>query len=543
MLGLLMAALIVLPIVGTIVRTFAESEGLSAFTRAAELDDLGTTLLNTAIVVVVAVSAATLIGTVLAWLSERTTARMGWVSEITPVMPLLVPPVALAVGFVFLFSPRAGVVNVAIRSFTRSEATTGPFNIFSWYGLLSLYVIELIPVVYLVVSAALRSVDPALEQASRTAGAGLFRTFVSVTLPSIRPAVVSSMFMSLTIALTLFSAPAIVGATAGIDVLSVRIVRLLTATYPPETDVAVVLGLLTLICIGAAWTVQLRILAAQRFAVVGGKGQRASLIDLGPWTVPAKGLVLTFLSFATVLPALGLILVSVQRFWSPRIEIATLGFDAYRRVFASGSITREAITNSVALGAAGATIALMIATLCALALRERATGVFRAIDGLLKLPAGMSNIVIAVGILVTFAGSPFNLSGTVAILLLAYVIIYMPQASIAANSAGSLVGRQLTEASSIAGAAPSRTMRRVLLPLMVPSLASGWTLLFVYMAGDLTASVLLASTNTPTVGYVLYEQFTSGSYPTIAALAVVLTSVSSLVAFSVLVLSRRARTT
>jgi iron(III) transport system permease protein len=163
----------------------------------------------------------------------------------------------------------------------------------------------------------------------------------------------------------------------------------------------------------------------------------------------------------------------------------------------------------------------------------------RVLDAGIKLPASVSNIVLAVGVLLAFAGPPFNLRGTQLILLVGYLVLYLPHGSVAADTAAGQVGPELTEASQVAGASAGRTFARIQIPLMVPGLAAGWALLFVRMTGDLTASALLAGTRNPVVGARILDVYQNGSYAEVAALSTVLVAVTGTVVALTLVWSRR----
>jgi iron(III) transport system permease protein len=143
-------------------------------------------------------------------------------------------------------------------------------------------------------------------------------------------------------------------------------------------------------------------------------------------------------------------------------------------------------------------------------------------------------VVIAVAMVLAFSGVPFNLSGTFTILVLAYMVLYLPQAFVQATSAFVQVGDTLREAAGVAGAGPGRIFRSVLLPLMAPGLAAGWALVFVMMSGDVTASTMLAGPNTPVVGFVIINEWETGTFAGIATLAVIITLVSSAVVLAVL---------
>jgi iron(III) transport system permease protein len=140
----------------------------------------------------------------------------------------------------------------------------------------------------------------------------------------------------------------------------------------------------------------------------------------------------------------------------------------------------------------------------------------------------LSHLVIAAGIMIGFGGAPFFLANSVLILGLAYFVLFIPKASIAAESAFRQVGPQLSEASRISGAGGARTMRRIVLPLMLPGLAAGWALIFSSIVGELTASVILAGPHNPVMGYLIMANYDGGTYSQLAALATVIALMSGL---------------
>ena len=212
----------------------------------------------------------------------------------------------------------------------------------------------------------------------------------------------------------------------------------------------------------------------------------------------------------------------------------------FQTLLSETSPARKALLTSGTLGILGATIGMVVAAILMVYARQRGGMTSRVIDGGTKVPGAMSHVVIAVAFVVTLSGPPFNLQGTIWILLLAYLLIYMPQASVAAGSASEQIGHELFEASQMAGASAGRTFRRVTLPLMIPGLAAGWALLFVVMTGDLTASALLAGTSNPVVGFVILNIYENGTYSGLAALSVMISVMSTVVVGSVLLLSGRA---
>jgi iron(III) transport system permease protein len=543
--SLFVGAIIVYPLARVLIVTFFPGGqfDLAPF-RAVAQSGLAQLLGNTVIAIGAATVFAVIAGTFFAWLVERTDIGFRGLGRMLPILPLLVPPIAGAIGWILLGAPNSGFLNAWTRNLFEALGLPeigGMINIFSMGGLIYVYVIYLVPHVFLSVSAGLRNLDPALEEAARISGAGPFQTVLTVTIPATLPQVISGGILALIYGFALFSVPLVVGGQAGIEVLAVRIVRLMTTSYPPRTGEALLLGLLIVAVIGASWWVQRRVLRRGAFATIGGKGHKVASVRLGLLRWPARAILALYVLIATILPVGALVLVSLQPFWSPVIVLARLDMDNYVGLLSSDFV-RGGLINSLILGITGATAGMLIAAIIVFWVQRNAhRPIATLIDATTKLPAAVSNLVIAIAFIVAFAGSPFYLHGTIAILFLAYIVLYTPQSTLTANAALVQVSAQLSEASLVSGAGTGRTFWNITLPLMTPGLLAGWTMLFVLIAGDITASSMLAGSRNPVAGFVILDLWTSGSFPPLAAFAVIVTLAMSAVVVVSLMLTERRR--
>jgi iron(III) transport system permease protein len=542
--GLALVTLATYPLLRVVVRLFWVDGALTVdpIRNTLAEPDLFELVWNTMVVVLASGVLALVGGSLLAWLNERTDARMGSLTDSLPLVPFLLPPVAGAIGWVLLTSPGAGYINVGIRNvagWLGMDISTGPLDIYSWYGLIFIFVVYQVPFVFLLVSAGLRSMDTGLEEQSRVCGAGVLRTIRTVTLPALMPSLGGAVLLMAWQGFALFSLPAIVGGPAGIELLSVRIVRALTFTFPPQTDVAVGLSVIVVAFVGVTWYLQSRLLRSGRFATIGGKGQDISRFELGRWRWPVRAVMLSYIVIAAVLPICALVVVALNGFWTPNIRWSQLSFDTIQRTVFDNPLTFRALGNSLRLGVTGATIGMIAAAVVAVVVVRSPRRAGRWVDAGIKMPASISNIVLAVGFLLAFAGNPFNLRGTFLILLLGYIALYLPQGSVAADTAAGQVGEELAEASQVSGARRGRTFWRIQLPLMVPGLVAGWALLFARMTGDLTASAILSGTRNPVVGFRILDVYQNGSYAEVASLSTVLVLVTGVVIAVLMGWSRR----
>lgn len=543
--GAVFAATLLYALAGLVIEILAEGDGspLAPYADALALPGTAKVFVDTIVVVTVATLCALVIAVGFAWLNERTNARLGFVAAFLPLIPLLVPSLASTIGWVFLAADRAGILNVMLRDLLpfAGLSDTGPLDIYSMGGMVFLYTLNIVPFIYLPVSAALSRLDPSLDEASRVAGVGPARTLFKVTIPAIRPAIAGGLLLGIAVGLATFSIGVIIGAAARIDVLAVRIYNLLTQGFPPQTAEAVALSTFLLFTVLVVSTFQRRVTARGAHATIGGKGIGSAVVDLGPGKWVARAAMIVFVALSSVVPLLGLLYISLLGSWQPSLTLEGISLDSYVVVLSDNPMTSTALRNSVLLAVVGGLVTLLAATLIAIFTAQRRGRISTLLDGLAKAPGGLSHLVLAIALLVAFTGPPFRFGTSLFILFLAFLVFFMPQAYVSASSAYAQLSRELEEASLISGAGPVRTLTRITLPLMLPGLVGGAIILFVLIMSEVTGSALLAGPRTPVVGFVMLDLWANGTFSTIAALGVVITLISTAVAMLLLWVGRTSR--
>lgn len=516
---------------------------LSAFGAVFEVRNLGQLIINTVSIVLVSGLISLVVGALLAWLNERTNAKLGSFGQAMPILPFLIPPIASGIGWLLLFQPDVGIGNAFLRwllGLVGIHIESGPFNVTSWWGLVIVLAIVHVPYSYMLISAGLRNMDGALEEQSRVCGAGAFTTLRKITLPGVRNAIASAVLLLVFFGFADYSIPVVIGTAANIDVIAVEVVKMMTDTYPPQIGAAISLSLVGMIFVVVVWLIQRRLIQSKHFFSIGGKAQSSALVNLRGWKWLGRTFSIGFIIISSVLPLVSLAIVALTGYWSATVEISKFSFDTFRQVLIDDSSSIDAMRNSLILALVGATLGVIIAAL-SIEFVSRSNSRFRtAIDGIIKAPATFSIIIVTIGIILGFSGPPFYLGATLAILLIGYLVIYMPQATVNIESSVAQVGGELREASAISGSSVFGTYRRVVLPLVVPGLVAGWALLFVRMFSDLTASVMLAGPSTPVIGFRILNIYQNGSFGTLAALTLVVTLIASVTVITLLALSSRA---
>ncbi|MES2171663.1 MAG: ABC transporter permease subunit [Actinomycetota bacterium] len=539
-----MAALIVYPLVLLVKYVFFANGtlDLSGIVDTFKDPALGPTLLHTLLVIVVVVPISVIIGGVLAWLNERTDARMGWVADTLPIIPLLIPVVATAIGWATLLAPSAGYLNAFLRMiFTGNPTGTGPFNIYGALGTMGVMTIVVVPLAYLTISAALRNMDPALEEASRMSGASPFRTLVRITFPAVRNAVATATVLAVINVISQFTIALILGSSSGFDVIGSMIYHNIDAPNGPNFPEMVVLSFFMLVIVQVAVIAEYMISRSGHHARIGGKGRGRAINTLGGWKWVVRAVEIVYLLVATVVPLFGLLLLSLQNFWTPAIRWSFLTFQNYVDIFSGNTPLGRAFADSLLLGLLTATVLMLIASILVYQVSTSRGWLGKAVNAVTALPAAIPHMIIGVAFLLSLGVGFLSLQGSLLLLFLAYLVLALPQATRTAGSAFSQVGREMWEGSLMAGASQFRTFVQILIPLMRSGLLAGWVMVFVITFSETSASVFLSSSvSNPVAGSVILSFLlgSSGTYPQIAALCLVVALLQTIVVFGVRWLGR-----
>jgi iron(III) transport system permease protein len=459
---------------------------------------LTTVLPNTAIFVGGSVVVTFLTAFTLAWLVERT--DLPWRTALFTVIlfPLLVPGIVMAFAWTLLFAPNAGWVNVALRTVLGLDGS-GPLDIFSMPGLILCQGIASVPFVFLLLGAAMRSMNPALEEASSASGARPFTTFFRVTLPVLRPGVLAPLILATLVALEQFEMPLIIGFPARISVFSTR----LYFDLNPEDELpaygkAAATALLFLAAAIALLLVYNHLIRrAERFVTVTGKGYRPARYRLGRWRAPALAFVGLYLLVAAILPAVVLV-------WTSFLGGGgSLGFAAYRALLGDSRFWPAVRNTFVVAGLSAGLITLIGALLAWQILRLRFPG-RPLLDVVSFLSIGIPAVITGFAVMVMHLTVPIGLYGTIWILILAYS--YRLAVSTRLSRAALIqIHPELEEASLTSGGRWLDTIRRVVLPLLAPSLVASFLLLFIVGFREFTIPMILQSQDNWVLSVIMWK--------------------------------------
>lgn len=464
------------------------------------------------------------VGAGMAWIVERTNTPGRNVFYAVALMPLIIPGILHTVSWILLLSPRIGLVNVVLKDLLGVDrATPGPLSVFSMPGMMWVEGLHLSALAFLLIAAALRNMDPSLEESAATSGAGILRTLYAVTLRLMLPAVLAVFLITFVRGLEAFEVPALIGTHADIFVFTWQIYRAVQQ-WPPDYALAATYGMILMALTVVTLVFYHRMTArAERFAVVTGKGFRPRAMNLGPYRWVTFSFAMVYLVLAVVLPVLILVWASLLPFYvPPSLEsIKTLSFAQYEAILGSNMVQR-AIRNTTFLAIVSATITMLLTAVVAwIVARTRLPG-RQLIDFIAFLPIAVPGIVIAVSMLWFYLTVPNPFYATIWILVIAYVTKYMPYGIRTTAASMVQIHRELEEAAQMSGASWLQTFRKVVIPLLLPAMISGWIYVAIISTRELSTSILLYTSSSIVLSIAIFDLLENGQYSSLCALAVMM---------------------
>ena len=473
---------------------------------------------NTILVSVVATVMAIVFGFVMGWILSRTNVPGRAVCEQLMALPYYVTPLMGALAWSLIGSPSGGMLNQAWRAFGGESHL---IDITTPYGIAWVMALFEGSVAFVMIGAVMKSMDPALEEASQVLGAGRIRTMLRITLPLVLPGVLGATIFVFAEMLGSFSAALVLGLPARFYVVTTAMYQLVSQ-YPPRFPLAAAMGVsLFAVMFLMVWAYR-RIVRAKSFVTITGKAFRPRVMDVGPLRWPLLAMCLVYLGVAVVLPVVTLLYASFQRLatFFPRADNFTL---ANYTTALSLDAVRSALWNSLLLGLGTASIGVVLmGFLSWMIYRSRLPGA-GAIEYILMFPQAVPRLVFAFGMLWAWLIFPIPIYGTLWLLLIAYLTVFLPLGIRTISGVMLQIDRSLEESAQMCGASWGYRMRTVTMPLLRPGLIAAWLLLFIASVRELGASILLMGPKAKVITPAIVESWFSTSTELTAAMALLQT--------------------
>lgn len=483
---------------------------------------------RTAEFAVVASLGALVLGTFLAWLVERTDVPLRGLIRALAILPMAMPPFLLAIAWIMLLSPRTGLVNqLAGDAFGLAGP---PFDIYSMGGMIFVEMLALVPSVYLVLAPAWRNIDPSLEESALVSGAGTFRLFRRILLPLLAPALAGTAAYLLIVSFVVFDVPGTIGMPARLFLLSTEIYQLVnnSPTGLPDYGTVSAMSLLLVAGLTVLGLVNQRLMRrGKAFATVTGKSFRPRRFRLGAYRWPILIATLAYFLVTVALPFGALLWTSFMPYQAPisRAALAHATLANHAGFFTDPAVRGAGLHSLVIALTAASGVTLLSFLVSWVVVRSRAPG-RGTIDLLAFLPVAMPGVLVATALIFVYLSVPvLPIYGTVWIIAIAYVTLFLSFGSRTTNSAMAQLSGELEEAARTSGAGWGRTMRRVTVPLLTPALGSVWLWVFAHCLRELSSALLLQGVDNATLPTILFNYWSEGSPSKAAAVGLWLVAI------------------
>jgi iron(III) transport system permease protein len=384
-----------------------------------------------------------------------------------------------------------------------------------------------LPIAYLIIAPAMASFDVALEESSRVCGAGTWRTLVRITLPVLRPAILAAFILGVVRSLASFAVPSVIGMPGRVNVLATHLYQMIATGFATDYGKAAAVGMsvlaasVTLIFLYRALTAE-----SEKFVTISGRGYRPQVIALGAARIPLFLVVATLSFVMAVLPVATLVYTSLVPYaMVPGARAFSLMSFRHWEAVLGDPLSLLSLKNSLFLGVVGATLGVALSVFVAYVIvkvKSRASG---ALESLSYLSFSFPGIVIGVGFMWFFVQTP--LYATIWALLIGYIATYLPYGIRPLASAFIQVHSHLEESSQVCGASPLTTMRRIIVPLLVPGIVSAWILMATMFVRELTLSVVLSRPGTEVLAVQILRFADDGLWGRLSALGIIMIVIST----------------
>lgn len=462
----------------------------------------------------------------LAWLLARTDlpGRNGF--EFCFWLSFFLPALSVTLGWILLLDRDYGLVNQWLVSLP--GVRRGLFNIHSFWGIVWIHLMTYnVSAAVILLVPAFRHMDASLEEASRLCGASRGRTLLRIVVPTVAPAILVVLMMAIIRSLEAFEIEWVLGAPFGLHVYATKIYELARATEPPAFGPATALASVILLVLLPLIGLERWYVGGHHFTTVTGRFT-STPTSLGRWKLPAFCGMVLMVGLLTVVPAVSLVagslmekfgFVSIPKPW-------TLGH--WADVF-NDPFFWQSVRNTVLIAGASALIAMPFFSLVAYAIARGPSQITGLIDFFVWLPWSVPGVLMGMGFLWFTLGTPLlrPLYGTMGILVISSLFMMMPVGTQIVKANLLQLGRELEEASRIAGGTWGQTFRRVLVPILSPVLLVVALVTFVSAARDISNMVLLATPVTRPLSLLMLDFLAESRYEGAAVVSCVVVSITT----------------
>lgn len=509
---LLLAVFLVYPFFSIIFRSFTNNQNgftlqyyKTFFTKAYYFRTLSNSLVTSALSTVFAV----LIGVPLAYITSRFHVYWKKAINMLIIMSLMSPPFIGAYSWIMLLGRNGVITNL----FAKIGITTPP--IYGFGGIVLVFTLKFFPYVYLYVSGAMSSIDRSLEEAAENLGSSKLRRILTITMPVIMPTLAAGAIMVFMSSLADFGTPMLIG--EGYKVLPVLVYEEYMSEMGGNANMAGALSVVIICCSTAVLLIQKYVVSRKSYTMTSMRPPIVQEVSKGKkFLLTAICMIVAFIAF---LPQIVVVVTSFVKTSGP-IFVQGFSLESYEKIFYKLS---KNIMNTFSFSFVAIIIIIIFGMLLSYLVVKKKSKISGALDLLLMFPYVIPGAVLGISMLVAFNKPPLMLSGTAAIMIIAYVVRKMPYTIRSSSALLYQIEPSIEEASINLGVSPMRTFFKITARMMAPGVLSGAILSWITTINELSSSVMLYSGKTATISVAIYTEVVRSSFGTAAALASILT--------------------
>ena len=482
-------------------------------------------LVNTVAFTIGSALVSTVLALFLAYLNTRTNIPFKFLFRIISIIPMMIPHILFAVSWALLLNPSNGMLNLLLKEIFSLPAS--PFNIYTLPGMMLVEGLLDMPIAYLIIAPAMSAFDVSLEESSNVSGASNLRTLFRITLPILRPAILAAVTLGCVRSLASFAVPAVLGMPGRKYVLATHLYRIVATGFVPDYGLAAAVGMsvlaasITLIYLYRHLTRE-----GEKYVTISSRGYRPAVIDLKGAKYPLFGIVALVSFVLIVLPVLVLLYTSLVPYsMAPSAKAFAMMSGRHWAAVLNDPLSLLSVKNSVILGIGGASLGIVLSIFVAYVIVKVRTAAAGVLESLSFLSFSFPGIVIGVGFMWFFVQTP--LYATIWALLIGYIATYLPYGIRPLTSAFVQIHSHLEESSRVCGGGPLYTMRRIVIPLLIPGIVSGWILMATMFVRELSLSVVLSRPGTEVLAVQILRFAEDGLWGRLSALGIIMIFIST----------------
>lgn len=473
-------------------------------------------IVNSLLLGVLVVALSTLIAAPLAYLFSRTKFARYRVFDIIFMIPFMTPPYIASMGWI-LFMQKRGLLQQLIPAAAGSEDV-----FFSLGGLVLVMSLHVFPFMLTMLKNAMFNIPSSLEEAGAVFGAGFGKRMRRIFLPLLSGNYAIGALLVFVKTLSEYGTPATLGKRIGFEVFTTEIHRHATVAPIDFGGSATLSSVLVGICL-CMWLLQNYITTRKSYNLVSGKGSRRIEQKMSRGgTIAAWVYIVLVLAVAIGIPYFSVISTSFINLRGYGLAPGNFTLAHYVELFTENTKGISALKNSLLLAISSATICAALGTLLVLAVHGSRSPLRKVVEAIGLLPEMLPGIVLVIGIML-FWNQIYNvipLYNTMGIMVLAYVVLFLPYTVQYVTSSLAQVSDSLMAAGQVFGGSPLYILRRITLPLIRPGIATGWMMTFIIAFRELVTASLIAPPNTLVVSTYIMREFEQGSVSIGMAMAV-----------------------